>query len=99
MVEVHYRSEPQVNPDTGAIEPFHTRAIFSSVEDAVAQSAYDVSMGLDPLGVFERKGQGKTNDDLWDGTPTGKRYEPDDWTPILTRDELHRRAKAAQEAE
>lgn len=93
MVEVHYRSEPMVNPDTGVVEPFHTRAMYASVEDAIAQCATDIAeLGLDPIGVFEHDPDKSA--ELWDGTPAGKTYDPKDWRAVMNRAELHRRAKA-----
>lgn len=90
MVEVHYRAV-QVNPVTGVTEPHHTRAIHSDVESALGQIREDLSQGLDPICIVEHDADYSA--EHWDGTPLGKRYEPKDWTSVLTRAELRRRAK------
>ena len=89
MVQMHYAAE-QVNPITHVLETAHTRAVFSSVDDAIAQAAEDLAQGLNPIGVFEY--DKAISDELWDGTPDGKTYNPDDWVQLVGRAELHKRA-------
>lgn len=94
MVEVHYR-ETQVNPITRSIEESHSRAVFNDVDAAVAQVAQDIAEGRDPIGVFRYVARGADalgTPAAWDGGPTGKQYDPDDWIVELSGDKLRARA-------